>query len=88
MKKNLFNFLLIGIGILSIIFAIICFVKSGGGEVFSATGSFGRTEVMLWDIVDNTRLTLQCIALGFGFVLTILGSTLTLVGIKRIKNVK
>ena len=88
MKKNLINYLLIGVGALSIVFAVICFILSGNGEVFSATGSFTRAEVMLWDIVDNTRLTAKCISLGFGFTLIILGLTLILFGIKKIKEEK
>ena len=82
--KKVFGILLIVIGGLSFIFAVSCFAFGGTGEIFSATGYFSRTETMLWDIVDNTRLTLECISMGFGFTLTIEALLLVCFGIKNI----
>ena len=87
MKKNLFNYLLIGLGILSIIFAVVCFSMIAE-EPYFGTGSFSRMEGMLEEVALNTMITTKCISLGFGFTLIVFGLTLILFGVKRIKEEK
>ena len=84
MKKKIFDFVLLGLGVAAIAFAIVCFVSAGNGELFSAAGSYSRMEVMLDNIVTNTNATLGCMAMGFGFTLLIAGGVLIVVSLKKI----
>lgn len=73
MKKKVFKIILLVIGCLAVLFSFACFGMAGAGENFTGTGTFSRTEVMLDDIVDNTRYIAENVATGFGFVLLISG---------------
>ena len=84
MKKKIFDFALLALGGLSIVFAIVCFIFGGTAETFTGVGSFSAVEAMFIDLVVNTFYFIKCASFGFGAVLFILGGILIIKALKKI----
>ena len=100
--KKIFNYTLIGIGVLSIIFAILCFVLNGefgscyyvgqqvyGGDAYTGIQNAAAATASNIDALNESVETLaNCIKIGFGFVLLILGLLIILLGTKKLMQEK
>ncbi|MBQ7831284.1 MAG: hypothetical protein IJ393_04335 [Clostridia bacterium] len=100
--KKIFNYTLIGIGVLSIIFAILCFVLNGefgstysvgrqryGGDAYTGIQNAAAATASNIDALNESVETLaNCIKIGFGFVLLIGGLLIILLGTKELMQEK
>ena len=100
--KKIFNYTLIGIGVLSIIFAILCFVLNGefgscyyvgrqvyGGDAYTGIQNAAAATANNIDALNESVETLaNCIKIGFGFVLLIVGLLVTLYGVQEVLKSK
>lgn len=100
--KKIFNYTLIGIGVLSIIFAILCFVLNRefgscyyvgrqvyGGDAYTGIQNAAAATANNIDALNESVETLaNCIKIGFGFVLLILGLLIILLGTKKLMQEK
>lgn len=96
--KKIFNYTLIGIGVLSIIFAILCFVLNGeydygyyvnweiyGGDAYTGIQNAAAATANQVDRLNENIATLaNCIKIGFGFILLIGGLLVTLYGVHEL----
>lgn len=96
--KKIFNYTLIGIGVLSIIFAILCFVLNGeydygsfvgwetyGGDAYTGIQNAAATTAnQVLRLNENIETLANCIKIGFGFILLIVGVLLIFYGIQKL----
>ena len=96
--NKIFNYILIGIGALSIIFAILCFVLNGefgscyyvgrqvyGGDAYTGIQNATATTANNIETLNESVETLaNSIKIGFGFVLLIFGLLIILLGTKKL----
>lgn len=96
--NKIFNYILIGIGVLSIIFAVLCFVLNGefdygyyvawetyGGDAYTGIQNAAAATANQVDRLNESVATLaKCVKMGFGFILLIFGFLITLYGVKNI----
>ena len=84
----IFDVLMILVGLLSLIFSIVCFSYATYAETFWAEGTYSRVEVMFMNIDSNTYGLLLCASAGFGFILLIIAFYLILSSLRRIVDRK
>ena len=100
--NKFFNCALVGVGIISIIFAVLCFVlnadfdygywvsaQSYGGDAYTGIQNAAAATANRVDgLSENVAILAKSIRMGLGFILLLAGLLIVLYGIKKIMEEK